>query len=56
MLTLQEYLEDYGDDELRALGEQVIAQELAAIPNEKIRAKTKDYLARIKAGAQDLRF
>jgi 2-iminoacetate synthase len=56
MLTLQEYMIDYGDEELRTLGEQVIARELATIPNEKIREKTTEYLARIVAGERDLHF
>jgi 2-iminoacetate synthase len=56
ILTLQEYLEDYADDDLRVLGEQAIARELEAIPSEKTRAKAKEYLARIRAGERDLRF
>ena len=56
ILTLQEYLEDYANDDLRALGEQAIARELESIPDEKRRAKAKDFLARIRAGERDLRF
>jgi len=56
MLTLQEYLEDYGNDTLRELGNQVIARELASIPNPTIRAKTVEYLERIRNGERDLRF
>jgi 2-iminoacetate synthase len=56
ILTLQEYLEDYGDDELRQMGEEVINKELASIPNEKIRAKTVEYLGQIRNGERDLRF
>ncbi len=56
LLTLQEYLLDYGDDELRALGGQLITRELEAIPNPNIRAKTVAYLERIRAGERDLRF
>ncbi len=56
ILTLQEYIEDYGDDELRALGEQAIARELAVIPNERTRAKATEYLALIRTGTRDLRF
>ena len=55
MLTLQEYLEDYGDDELRVLGEQVIARELDSITNPKAREVTERYLQRIKDGERDLR-
>lgn len=56
LLTLQEYLEDYGDEELRELGEGVIARELATVPNPKARAKAEEYLGRIRAGERDLRF
>lgn len=56
LLTLQEYIEDYGDEELRALGEQTILRELATIPNPKARQAAETYLARIRAGERDLRF
>ncbi|MHB8993633.1 MAG: [FeFe] hydrogenase H-cluster radical SAM maturase HydG [Armatimonadota bacterium] len=56
ILTLQEYLEDYADDNLRVLGEQAIARELEAIPSDKTRAKAKEFLTRIRAGERDLRF
>ena len=56
MLTLQEYLEDYGDPELREMGERVIARELASITNPKAREVTERYLQRIKGGERDLRF
>lgn len=56
ILTLQEYLDDYGDDELRKMGTAVIDREMAAIPNPVVKEKAKEYLARIKAGERDLRF
>ncbi len=56
ILTLQEYLEDYGDDELRVMGGQAIEREIESIPNPKMREKTKEYLGRIRAGERDLRF
>lgn len=56
ILTLQEYLEDYADDDLRVLGEQAITRELEAIPSDKTRAKAKEFLTRIRAGERDLRF
>ncbi len=56
ILTLQEYLEDYGDEELRIMGTAVIERELNAIPDEKRREKTRGYLERIKAGERDFRF
>lgn len=56
ILTLQEYLDDYGDDELRELGKEVIDREMAAIPNPKVRAKASEYLEKIRAGERDFRF
>ena len=56
ILTLQEYLEDYGDEELRVMGAQVIARELAAIPNALVRDTADKYLVRIRSGQRDLRF
>ncbi len=56
MLTLQEYLEDYGDEELRELGDQIIERELESITSDKRRAKTAEYLQRIRSGERDLRF
>jgi 2-iminoacetate synthase len=56
ILTLQEYLEDYGDAEIRELGEKVIAREVESIPSEKTKEKAKEYLGKIKAGERDFRF
>lgn len=56
MLTLQEFIEDYGDKELRELGTDIINKEMATIANENVRAKASDYLERIRAGERDLRF
>jgi 2-iminoacetate synthase len=56
LLTLQEYIEDYGDAELRTMGEEVIAKELGSITNPKAREVTERYIQRIKDGERDLRF
>jgi 2-iminoacetate synthase len=56
ILTLQEYLEDYGDDEMRELGAKVISREIAAIPNDRVREKAGEYIEKIKAGERDFRF
>ena len=56
ILTLQEYLEDYGDEELREQGEKIINRELASITNPKTREKSEEYIAKIKAGERDFRF
>ncbi len=56
LLTLQEYMVDYGDQELRELGREAIARELATIPNPKARAVTEAFLERVRKGERDLRF
>jgi 2-iminoacetate synthase len=49
-------MEDYGDEELRTLGQEAIARELGTIPNPKARQAAEAYLARIRNGERDLRF
>lgn len=56
MMTFKEYLEDYADDELKALGNKVIEENLENIPHEKMREQTKDRLKRIENGTRDLFF
>lgn len=56
ILTLQEYLDDYGDDEIRELGKRVIEREMAAIPDPKVKEQTEEYLNKIRSGERDLRF
>ena len=56
LLTLQEYMEDYGDEELRTLGQEIIARELETIPNPKAKEAAAAYLERIRNGERDLRF
>jgi 2-iminoacetate synthase len=56
ILTLQEYLEDYGDEELREMGSKVIARELESIPSPKVRETAEKYLEQIRSGERDLRF
>lgn len=56
ILTLQEYIEDYGDDEIRELGNQVIEREIESIPNPMAKEKAREYLNRIRSGERDLRF
>lgn len=54
MMTLEEYLQDYCDDELRALGHQVIEQNMKKITSPKMRELTKERLNRIRSGERDL--
>jgi len=56
LLTLKEYLLDYGDDEIREIGERVISEGLASIPKESVRQATIKRLEQIEAGARDLHF
>ena len=56
MITLQEYAEDYGDQEIKDLADQVISRELASITNPKAREVTETFLRRIRNGERDLRF
>lgn len=56
LLTFEEYLKDYADDELRVMGQKMIDEEIQNVPDEKRRAKALDYLARVRNGERDLRF
>lgn len=56
LTTLQEYLEDYADDETKKAGEELIGKELENIPNKERREKTINYLNKIKKGERDLYF
>lgn len=56
LLTFEEYLKDYADEELKTLGQEMIDREIRNIPNDKRREKALDYLERIRNGERDLRF
>lgn len=56
ILTFKEYLLGYGSDHLKQIGDAVIAREIEAIPNEKVKVLTKERLARLESGEQDLYF
>lgn len=56
LTTLKEYLIDYADEETKRLGQELINKELEAIPNEKIKVKTIEYLDKIEKGERDLYF
>jgi len=56
LLTLREYVEDYGDQELKELAEAAIQRELTDMPDNALREKTKKILSQIEAGQRDLRF
>jgi 2-iminoacetate synthase len=56
ILTFFEYLQDYGDEELRRTGQQTIEKALLDIPNAKVRQTTREKLDLIRAGQRDFRF
>lgn len=56
LLTFEEYLKDYADDELRQMGQKMIDREILTVPDERQRARAVAYLRRIREGESDLRF
>lgn len=54
LMTLQEFVLDYGDEALRADSEQLIEKELAAIERADIKALLAGNLSRIRSGERDL--
>lgn len=56
LMTFQEYLLDYADEEMRAIGEQTIHDNLERIPKESVKKATLKQLQRIRNGERDLRF
>lgn len=56
LLTLKEYAVDYGDDEFKSMANKLIARQLEEIPNDTVREKAKEYLAKIENGERDFRF
>lgn len=56
LLTFEEYIQDYGDEELKKSGRMMLEREILKIPDGNRRKKASDYLKRIKNGERDLRF
>lgn len=56
LLTLQEYLEDYAKPETRRIGEAMIERQMKEIGSEKVRAVTRERLAKIRSGERDFYF
>lgn len=56
LMTLKEYLEDYASPDTKRKGDEVIAEELLHIPDEKIRTICEEYLHKIEKGERDFRF
>jgi 2-iminoacetate synthase len=56
LLTFEEYLIDYADEELKKSGKEMIDREIKNVPDKKRREKAAAYLERIRKGERDLRF
>lgn len=56
LLTFEEYLRDYADEELKEMGQEMIDREIQNVPDEKRREKAISHLKRIREGESDLRF
>lgn len=57
LMTLKEYLLDYGSDISKDLGQKLIDEELQKIPNEIVKRKAKEYIEEMETvGKRDFRF
>lgn len=57
LMTLKEYMLDYGNEKTRELSEDLIARELEKIPNEIVKKKAKEYISEMEeVGKRDFRF
>ncbi|MFI3313753.1 MAG: [FeFe] hydrogenase H-cluster radical SAM maturase HydG, partial [Eubacteriales bacterium] len=56
LLTLREYLLDYGTEEAKKLGNDVIVKEIDHITNEKVKETTLKYLQDMEGNQRDFRF
>ena len=56
LMTLKEYLEDYASPHTKELGEPVLLEQAAQIPNDKVRSIVLDHLKELDEGKRDFRF
>jgi 2-iminoacetate synthase len=54
LLTLQEYLNDYGDEEARRIGAEVMAREAESGLSDAAKRLLQRKLARVNAGEHDV--
>lgn len=54
LMTLMEFVLDYGDEEINTLGRKTIYEAVEKIPREDIRKLTMENLKKIEGGARDL--
>ena len=56
LMTLKEFLEDYGSEHAKAAAEKLFKEEVEKIKNETIKQKTIENLEKIESGERDFRF
>ena len=56
LMTLSEYLDDYGTDSTKKKGIEVIDKEIEHIPDERTKVKAIEYLQQVQDGKRDFRF
>lgn len=56
LLTFKEFILDYGDDEIKEIGKEVIERGIGEIPKDSAKKATIERLERIEKGERDLRF
>ena len=56
LMTLMEFLSDYGSENAKAAAKKLYETEIPKIKNETIKQKTIEYLERIEKGERDFRF
>ena len=54
LMTLKEFLLDYADEHLRAVGDKVIMETLEKMPNEEFKQKIRENLKLIESGVRDI--
>lgn len=56
LITFKEYLIDYGDEEAKKLGAELINTVLDGFNHDTLKNKTKEKLAMVESGVRDIRF
>ena len=56
LMTLNEYIMDYGDEKTKKHGAKVIEDQLENIKNDLVKDKAKAYIAQMEDGKRDFRF
>ncbi|EOU1579751.1 [FeFe] hydrogenase H-cluster radical SAM maturase HydG [Clostridium perfringens] len=56
LITLKEFIDDYGTDRTREIGDKLIKKSIDEIDNESFRKSVKEKINKISKGTRDLRF